>query len=387
MTDGNPPATGLPPGEGVNVEYLANSLDDTTNSYKFLLLKVILQRMEDYDGKGHLPIDIDYICRQKLVYSWFPSRQFRLNFGKQDMVATVLSDVIDNEEIISGDAYTNIEQVNDAFEAQKDAIARVKSVRDLVRDSIRRLIKPAFEEEIGELERAGETRDNAKTSPIPTWSRERFDSGKPPIYRTDNKTEIVIHELWCKYLFTNLTIIKGWLDNRWMQNLARINPHVPGLAHKLWALPDDRDSLKSQREFWGAYLKKHHLNCIYREKRLVDPSSYALDHFLPRSWLGHDQIWNLIPTDPLLNSCKKNFLPAEDYIEKLASAHFHLLEFAFSNNVSNRSNMVDDYCFGLHITEATLKDENLLYKAYAGTIDPLLRLARRQGFKNWQKRN
>lgn len=389
MADREAPATELPSGEGagVKVEYLDKSLDDKTNSYKFLLLKAILQCIENYSGQGHLTISFDLIRRRKLANSWFPSLQFQLNFGKQDMMKRALRKAA---TLVPAETYTSIEQVNRALEEKAKAIAKVKTIQNLTDDSIGRLIRPAFDSEVAELKqklkqegvKPSDYDYRIKTS-IPKWSGKRFGDRYPPMYRIDNETEIVIHERWCRYLSDNLKIVSGWLDNKWMKNLARKNPNVPGLAHKLWELPNCRDSLKKQRDGWKEYLRDRDFACIYsRPSSLIDSKEFALDHFLPRSWVGHDQMWNLIPTDPKINSRKKNFLPTTDDIKELASAHFHFLDFAF-NNFSGRNDIFDDYRFGLHAEDDDLKDKEKLQKAYAGTIEPLLLLALRQGFEYW----
>ncbi|MBF2735746.1 MAG: hypothetical protein ISN26_06725 [Betaproteobacteria bacterium AqS2] len=388
MADRKHPANELPSDKDVTVAYLDKALDKTTNSYKFLLLKTILQCMEDYRGQGHLAISFDLIRRGKLANSWFPSLQFRLNFGKQDQIEKALRKV---ETIVPADAYTSIEQVNRALEEEASALSKVKAVQDLTEYSIGRLIRRAFDQEVAELKQELKQKgvkpsdyDYQIKIKIPGWSRKRFEGDDPPIYRIEDKAEIVIHERWCRYLSKNLKIINGWLDNQWMQTLARKNPNVPGLAHKLWELPNDRDSLRKQRDGWEEYLRNHALDCIYSQPvSRIDNAEFALDHFLPRSWVGHDQMWNLIPIAPKTNSRKKHFLPARDEIEKLASAHFDLLDFAFNNEFPHRSNMLDDYRFGLHVKDAVLKDREKLHEAYLGTIEPLLLLAHRQGFRYW----
>lgn len=60
------------------------------------------------------------------------------------------------------------------------------------------------------------------------------------------------------------------------------------------------------------------MQCIYTKKLLM-PKEYDLDHFIPWSFVVHDQIWNLLPADSSISSSKSNKLPDLDiYLAKLA---------------------------------------------------------------------
>lgn len=48
---------------------------------------------------------------------------------------------------------------------------------------------------------------------------------------------------------------------------------------------------------------------------LLSPTSFALDHFLPWSFVVHDRLWNLLPADPRANSAKGDHVPDRGYIE------------------------------------------------------------------------
>ncbi|MBK5968358.1 MULTISPECIES: HNH endonuclease domain-containing protein [Thiorhodovibrio] len=51
-------------------------------------------------------------------------------------------------------------------------------------------------------------------------------------------------------------------------------------------------------------------------------------HHLPWSFVVHDQLWNLIPVPPSVNSAKSNRLPAADYLEPFTRLQHQALQIA-----------------------------------------------------------
>ncbi|EON91203.1 hypothetical protein MARLIPOL_14925 [Marinobacter lipolyticus SM19] len=123
------------------------------------------------------------------------------------------------------------------------------------------------------------------------------------VYRvTNGQSEIELHPLWNKYIRANLAIIKGWALFQWADYLQRENPNIPALIKKIEP-PVKRASLSEQTRFWNTVVVEQPIHCIY-SGTLLQPSSFALDHFLPWSLVCHDELWNLIPADPRANSSK-----------------------------------------------------------------------------------
>lgn len=95
------------------------------------------------------------------------------------------------------------------------------------------------------------------------------------------------------------------------------NPNVTGLTEKL-DKPAERD-LKQAGLFWKGYLAENPgLSCIY-SGQIITTGNLSLDHFLPWSFVAHDQLWNIIPTPKSVNSAKNDWLPSLDlYFDKYA---------------------------------------------------------------------
>ena len=378
-----PSAAGLPLSGQVDVNCLAQSLERANASYKFLLLKIILQRVEKQAGAEEISISFDAIRREMLILSWFPIRHFRLHFGTSDMIGSVLQDLTDKrkEGIITSEAFTSTDQVRNSFAKVADSLAELTQVKNLTHHPLYVMINPWFRDET-----KGMIHYKAYKL-ITKLSNERFaDTKNPPLYRIDMEQQrIVVHHRWRAYFEDNQQIINGWLDSQWLRYLASCNPNVPSLSNKLWELPDRR-SLARQRKYWRYYMKGNELRCLYSNQSL-DDRNYHLDHFLPWTWIGHDQLWNLVPANPNINSSKSNLLPSAEQINALSDMHLKFLTFTneqLSETVWQR--WVDDYVVGLSTGfNDLLKKENLA-NAYDSTIKAQLALARRQGFEDWKQR-
>ena len=116
--------------------------------------------------------------------------------------------------------------------------------------------------------------------------------------------------------------------------------------------------------------------------------NFSLDHFLPWSFVAHDELWNLIPTIPEVNFSKSNNFPAERYLDSFIRLQYLSLEISHSAypNKDKWRKKVEPYFTGLSLQDDTsLLHLESLKEAYSRTIKPLVNLASNQGFKQgWE---
>lgn len=218
---------------------------------------------------------------------------------------------------------------------------------------------------------------------------ETYFSERKPLYRFDSTayTEcqaIVFHPVWAAYLEQHYAIVRGWASWKWLEYMQKRNPNTPGLIYKLFA-PTKRDSLSKQTAYWKTILENVDFHCIYSHEKLT-LERLSLDHYLPWSFVAHDQLWNLVPTTPEINSSKSNHLPPANYFESFVRAQHLGLTIAREKMATRTWNpTVEAYIEGLGIhTQDNLLDLDILRNAYSHVIQPLLSLAMNQGFKLWQ---
>ena len=87
-----------------------------------------------------------------------------------------------------------------------------------------------------------------------------------------------------------------------------MNPEVPGLVYKLSPMNVDARKLKNVRELWECILEQRQIIDIFTGNPVIK-RKYDIDHFIPRSFVMNDELWNLMPMDSNLNSSKNNKLP------------------------------------------------------------------------------
>lgn len=362
----------LPPSDSVSASTLARMFSDVTNSYKFLFLLAILDKLEQ-TAFAASSLNLDELVLEMLATAWYPHSYFRLSFGKQDKITTQLEDVTVQfglrEKIKAADR-----------QALKELLGqRVSSKNDLKRYVPYRLIRPFFANETRGL---NDTHVNPRVAEL---SAEYFVSRKPTYKISNDGTQITVHPDWVNYFKQNNSVVRGWIAWNWLQYMQRCNPNVPNLSMKLFP-PLERDSLSSQTSYWKNVLKHMEVRCIYSGDAVV-LKDMSLDHFVPWSFVAHDQLWNLIPTSKGVNSQKSDNLPSEQYLPALANLQYTALHLSRQTNPKWKEYafpFLNDLGFR---DEDALEDRALFEEKYKSTFRPLLMLAEARGFAaGWEFR-
>lgn len=240
--------------------------------------------------------ELDELVLDMLVTAWYPHIYFKLSFGKSDKIAEHLS--------ASTSAVAAAESIKPWDKKLiRASIASGGNRSNLARYVPYRLLRPFFPETNGK-------KDSEVNSMVAELCEAYFPSGRP-IYKFDSaRTGIMIHPLWCKYFEDNLSVVRGWVWWNLLQYMQKCNPNVPAVASKLLPVAE-RSSLNQQTKYWKTALMSNEFRCIYSGE-IVSAEKFALDHFVPWSFVVHDQLWNLIPTLTAVNSKKSNRLPPAD---------------------------------------------------------------------------
>jgi hypothetical protein len=123
------------------------------------------------------------------------------------------------------------------------------------------------------------------------------------------------------------------------------------------------------------------IRCIYTNEP-IDINNFHLDHVLPWSFVAHNQLWNLIPTSPKINSSKNDSIPDISYIAPASLLHCSALSIAHQMQpVQSWKNTANQYLNGLNIgSPQELVNSNFLVERYLQTYAPLLEMAINSGF-------
>ncbi len=214
---------------------------------------------------------------------------------------------------------------------------------------------------------------------------EKYFELRKPLYCFDsnqykNCKSIIFHRSWAEYIEENYSIVWGWAAWEWLEYMQKCNPSTPALVNKLF-IPSKRESLSTQTEYWKKVLEKHpETRCIY-SNQILNQTQFSLDHYLPWSFVAHDQLWNLIPVVPAVNSSKSNNLPSQNYFNHfIQMQHLGLITSHQFMEKGKWEKIVESYTSNLRLSSEDLLNIDQLRNAYEATIIPLINLAKNQGF-------
>lgn len=353
----------------IDTQILWRIFNNTTNSYKYLFFISLLELLKTSEFKSK-KITYKELGSMMLAYAWYPKKYFRLSFGKQDQIDKFLEQLILPRKLIPiGTIYKKILLVSSL------------DLEILLRYVPQRLIRDFFADEL-----FGK-KDGVIDSLIAVLSSNGANTLSIPLYRIDPKKQTIeLDDDWIYFIKSNFTPILEWSLWNWAKYLQKHNPNVPGVLNKLTP-PISRESLTKQKFMWDSLINKSKIRCIYTNE--IIKKNYHLDHFLPWSFVAHNQLWNLIPTSPEINISKSDSIPSELYVPALAKAHHKMLmesKKILPEKKWSRETSTYTGAFHFEYTSDLLDLEELISR-YLKTYNPLIEIATNNGFPgDWKLR-
>jgi len=366
----------LPLVSGLNVQALTRSFDNTTTSYKLAFFQALLnlcaeRGFTDFDGK----ITCKDLAVEMAAFAWYPHTYHRLSFGRQDDLGNILNRLSFSVEGLALNSIKIKKKLRNELRIKYQEI----HLESLLRYVPYRFLTPFFENELIRKP------DQEKNYLIRQLADSTFCSESPPLYRLlENDTVMQIHPLWLEYIRETLGIINAWLSYHWISFLQSKNPNIPAISSKVQP-PISRKPLSPQIKRWRQLIESSEIRCIYSDE-VLSPQKFELDHFIPWSFVCHDQPWNLIPALPAANASKGSRLPNQKYMDKFVYSQAQALNFG-KKRFSKRdwALLSEPYLADLRITEESLFSRDQLGKALNSILSPLLALAKQSGFSaDWE---
>lgn len=304
-------------GDAVKSAQLERMLSNMTNSYKLYWLKAYLDEV----FAGAEAVTFRRMASRMVSGAWYTVNYFHLSLGLQDQLGRAIATC--KSELGLPDSSSESEVL---FAVETTANAAVaKALDDLCKYVPYRLIRPFYEGEIA-AERARNS--GFKDGQLNQFILEcNVTDSNGALYRIrEDAGGLVIDESWATYIRNNRQVIEGWVDMRLVRFLQMRNPSVPAIPFKLRA-PKARD-LTAATNYWREAFSLAPLTDIYTglpftadSFTLVGPLS--IDHYIPWSFVLHDEIWNLTPTFRDVNSAKNDRLPVmEDTFDAFCRQQF-----------------------------------------------------------------
>lgn len=372
---------GLPYSKTLLVSALSRIFKQTSTSYKYLFCRAAFCLLaEGKTGSGTLQLDDIYV--EMAATAWYPRVLFKLSFGRADQIGSILDGLAPNQGGHSGSSRPGRAQLRERLRQQADSIGLISK---LTRYVPLRLLSPFFKDRLTGLP------DQYRNKAIFDLCHQQFEH-KKPLYKVNgansgNLDSITFHDEWIEYVCFNLPILLAWIDKSWIDYLQARNPSVPAIPTKV-SIPTERRPLNGARNFWREVIKTNPTRCLYTGV-LLDPNDFALDHFLPWSFVAHNQAWNLSPVTPRANTLKSDRLPDPDiYLKGHAELHNTAIISLLENRATQRHRtLIDEYETGLGSSLEKLVSQEETFQAYRETCLPLISIAKRHGFDSkWHYR-
>ncbi|MGI9306416.1 MAG: HNH endonuclease domain-containing protein [Gammaproteobacteria bacterium] len=361
----------IPRHAGIDTAAFSKTLAHTDASYKFLWLLALLEIVEKRGDCGDSRILFGEIFYIALKHAKAPVFRFKLLLGKNDKIkkyaAALEQDGAGMWDFGGADSFP-------------DTPAFTKKCAEFCDYVPFRWLRPFVESETkgaGGLARNQNAINQAIAAAVAKKSKQ---SAPPPYTFTANNTGIIMHPLWTEYFTRNAEVIRGWCLWHFARFLQSRNPNIPAIINKIADDGDNVRRLKNQRKFWDLVMEKERVHCIYSGKKL-QRGGFALDHYVPWSFVGHDNMWNLIPALPSANSSKSDNLPDGRYLRGLAEAHHAALVIRMQHFPGKGKDLVESYVADLKLPFSDITDREKLYGAYKMFIPPLIDLAKANDFK------
>lgn len=362
------------PSSEVDIQPLQKVFQNTTASYKYLWFLAILELIQETrkDSSGGLVLSTHSICSRMVAKAWIPSQRFKLSFGRWDNITSIFEELKKPINNFPFDAQYKEAEALKALETY--AAAHPKKFKTLIYKPLLRYVPYKF---------------------LSPWFSDSADSLKAAIALSSAKDPysfplrnldcIEVHSEWVKYFRDNYQLLKDFTYWNFADFLQTRNTAVPGLIKK-FELPSQRLSLEAQRNFWKPFLSASHTTSdIYGHQLNLD--SFALDHFLPWTFVVHNQIWNLTPMDRTFNSSKNDLIPQESFIKPLALQHQELIRYHVSKDANKSKVFFEEYenFFGIEIADIVTASKNNMVDLYKEHLDPLTQTALNMGFRLWHQ--
>lgn len=367
---------GLPFDDEIDIRQLENIFDDMTNSYKiFWFLGVF----EEIIINKKREILFKEVVARMIVKAWYPLLNYKLNFGSQDQMAKNINRIndeyINDRDISKYNLYKRLSNSND------DGLERI--MKEFYKYVPYRLLRGFYRSELRGL----------KDAVINKSIEELARTDDKVFYKINSENKSInINVNWYDYILKNQNIIKGWANYNLILFLQHRNPSVPSIPLKLEP-PLERD-LTIAKKYWDVVIKNNRIRDIYTgeyfsKEKYEENGPLSIDHFLPWSFVGHDELWNLVPTFRNINSRKSDSLPKYDvYINSFSELQFDALNFMRTQKDAKK--YLQEYLSidksldlkSIMTINGELNKDKFIHDLKM-VINPLYQIAYNQGFNEW----
>lgn len=361
----------LPQYQQLEIPHLNRLFDKTSECYKFFWFQAIIKKVL----AGKESISYDELIDEMVAEAWYMVTEYHLNLGPRDTLEQLICYIYKQSGMKSAEKEETI--LSYLKQCDDKEVLRLK--RTLTYHVPYRLQAPFMSGLKGNEWNVSESKLIAKIN-----QQERL-----MYYFTSLdglRTQILVQPEWIDYIHIHGQILQGWLQYHMIEYLQRRNPNVPGIVDKL--KPPQERKMEKVKKYWKQVIQLSSVHEIYRNTEITT-EDMSIDHFVPWSFVAHDEFWNLHPTTRGINSSKSNLLPDWNiYFPKLCELEYFSYEMMYQYDAVRE---LFEKCAKEHLNSEEIKyrlyRENLSYEEFSGVLEevisPVYQSAKNCGFEQW----
>jgi len=132
-------------------------------------------------------------------------------------------------------------------------------------------------------------------------------------------------EIFGGFIIGEETLLSKWAD---FSLMVANNKGIPIDRGEILSLlqkePETERNVSQVKQFFSKLLKEQgSLPCVWSGKNLRSISKIDIDHMLPFSVWKNNDLWNLMPSDPKMNSMKRDNIPSLELLDQRKDAIIH----------------------------------------------------------------
>lgn len=362
----------LPQDDSLEIAYLSHLFDNMSECYKLFWFQAIINLVSE----GKTIITYDELVNEMVADAWYMVSEYRLNLGPADTLEALVHYIHQTSGMKTNEKK---ETILTYLENSTDPELK-KRKRTLTYNVPYRLQAPFMKWLKGKEWKVSEKK-----------VAEKINQESYLIYYfvklsgLDSQIEITLN--WQSYIIKNQEILRGWLQYNMITYLQRRNPNIPGIVNKL--NPPQERKLERVKRYWKLICEAAPVQDIYTD-HVLEAKELSIDHFVPWSYVTHDELWNLNPTTKSANSSKNNNLPVWDiYFPKLCAIEYRAYEATWKYEKIReefercRKEHVNSDEAWMHLYREGLTKEEY-YHNLEGILLPVYQSAYNMGFKEWE---
>jgi hypothetical protein len=366
---------------------LDNVFKSTAATYKFYWFLAILELINErantqpINNRSSITISFADLSYKMIANAFYAVKRYRINFGQSDSLQQIVESLSTRFNMVNNGKISREYWTTTAIEALLTANADDKDVVQAV-DLLSRYVPYRF---LTAWIKLSPMPDGKKNAALEKQSQQLAEElGYQCIYWIDGQ-EITVDSVYIDFMLDHFVELRDFIYWNLLVFLQSKNPNTPALAYKILPPDPNRESLIKQHRFFDIlFTNGYKSKCIY-SGIYIDPDEYALDHFLPYSYVAHNLLFNLIPVSQSLNSSKSNYLPDLDtFLPKLAAEHRTIFQFAHS--LKSEATILEDYLIlGSSYLQMEQASDEYFATIYRSYFSPAYDIALSQGFEKWSR--